>query len=513
MDSTNEAKLINETKPMKEAKPAHLFSLHTIALVLTVAGAYFWLQISSLEALSLQAFALSILIFLAIKRLKKAKLWHILPRKSSLELIPLTFAFLLVIGATDNLASSLFFLTYLHLFFLVFTTRQSTAIATSMAIMVFHFALAPISSGGEISILLSIPLLLVIFLFAKKQYDEVIVKTKIIAREEKEIASLEVMEQKLENFLNQYLNPKLATLKDLAEKDGEVEVESNKQTLTNQLSLLHTEVQKTLDQVHKIRTNLPSIRNNSQGNNGKKILMILGIASSLLLSPYFTQVSYAERLESDSYIIQFGNFNISAGTRTSESFGLTDTVGQTGAGPYGEFGSTAHFIGSGFQYIYQINRFSFRVSKLLIDFSLLTPLVHTTDDHTLTITTRGGGGYTVYSYALHPLRLSTGPDEIPNTGCDLDDCTITTAGVWTDQNVPGFGYNLAGDDVPTDFIDGSYFRPFADDSQGEPMQVAMSSANIANARTATVTYKAGISGDQAAGNYETGVVYIAVPGY
>ena len=68
-------------------------------------------------------------------------------------------------------------------------------------------------------------------------------------------------------------------------------------------------------------------------------------------------------------------------------------------------------------------------------------------------------------------------------------------------------------DAAADFLDDTYFRQFADDSAAENMQVIMSDTNIANSETGVVTYKVGIDGNTAAGNYQTGVVYVAVPGY
>ncbi len=243
-----------------------------------------------------------------------------------------------------------------------------------------------------------------------------------------------------------------------------------------------------------------------------------GIIFSLLtfsLVSFFWSVSpaLAERLESNSYVIQFGNFNMTAGEKSGPSYSLTDTVGQTGAGPFGQYGSSSYFVGSGFQYIYQIDTFSFRISRVAIDLGDLFPSDHSTGSHNLTITTRGAGGYSVYAYELHPLRHSDGTATIPDTTCDGGTCSQTTAAVWINQAIPGFGFNMTGDDIPADFTDSTYFRQFADNSTAEAMQKVMSSVNIASSRTATVTYKAGVSGSQASGNYQTGVAYVAVPGY
>jgi hypothetical protein len=218
-------------------------------------------------------------------------------------------------------------------------------------------------------------------------------------------------------------------------------------------------------------------------------------------------------MESPSYVIQFGNFNMTSGEKSSASYNVTDTVGQTGAGPYGQYGSSGYFVGSGFQYIYQFSAFSFILSKTHIDLGELVVGQHNTDFHTISITSSGANGYVVYAYEEHPLRLLNAANTIPNTTCDSGTCTNASAGIWTDTNVRGFGFNISGDDVPGDFLNTTYFRPFADRASAEPMQVVMSSNTPARDRVATVTYKAGVGGTEAAGNYSTGVVYVAVPRY
>ncbi|MFZ5376882.1 MAG: hypothetical protein ACOZAN_04440 [Patescibacteria group bacterium] len=243
------------------------------------------------------------------------------------------------------------------------------------------------------------------------------------------------------------------------------------------------------------------------------------IKSTIVLIPIlvvfltFTQQITAERLESDSYVIQFGNFNMTAGEKESSSYHLTDTVGQTAAGPFGQWGSSSYFVGSGFQYIYQIRQFRFTIDNLNIDLGVLSSNVHNSASNILTINTRGAGGYTVYAAELFPLRHSNGTDYIADTTCDSGTCSETTAQPWIDESVPGFGFNADGPTVSNDFISTNYFRQFADLNNSETMQTIMDSNNIAINDQATITYKAGASGNTPSGKYQTGVVYIAVPGY
>jgi hypothetical protein len=242
----------------------------------------------------------------------------------------------------------------------------------------------------------------------------------------------------------------------------------------------------------------------------KRIIALFSALAFLLLGAYPV---VAEQLQSDSFVITFGNFNVTSGEKSSASYNVTDTVGQVANGPYGSYGSSNYFIGSGFQYIYQIDTFAFSISDVTIELGEVNVGTHNTASNELTISTKGAGGYIVYAYEEHPLRHLNGSTDIPDTTCDSGTCTISTAGVWSNTSVPGFGFNMNGDDIPSDFIDATYFRPFADDSSADQMQIVMTSPNIANQRTATVTYKAGIGNTQAAGDYQTNIRFVAVPGY
>jgi hypothetical protein len=239
----------------------------------------------------------------------------------------------------------------------------------------------------------------------------------------------------------------------------------------------------------------------------------LFIVFFFLVSLSFAKLAKAENMRSDSYYVQFGNFNITSGEKDSASYHLTDTVGGMAIGPYGQYGSSSYFIGSGFQYVYQIDYFSFEISKLLIDFGELYYGSFATDAHTLTITTPGASGYKVYAFENRSLESLDGGDEIRDTLCDASDCDETVAASWTNANNYGFGFNMTGDDIPSDFVNANYFRQFANNDLGEDMQTVMESNNVALGSVATVNYKASPRGDQTAGDYETSIVFVAVPGY
>lgn len=241
---------------------------------------------------------------------------------------------------------------------------------------------------------------------------------------------------------------------------------------------------------------------------------ILFVGLIFLLAQMIHQAQ-AQNMQSSSYEIQMGNFNMTGGEKTSTSYSVTDTVGQTGAGLFGSLGGSSYVVGSGFQYIYPFNEFSFQISTLDIDLGTLNINSHNTASHTLTVTSPGANGYQVYTYQAHPLQTLGGMNSIPDTTCDGGTCTEVenTAAVWVNTAIPGFGFNASGDDVTTDFASSNYYRQFANQATSEAMQVIMRRSSQASNRVATITYKAGISGNQAAGTYQTHVSFVAVPSY
>jgi len=217
----------------------------------------------------------------------------------------------------------------------------------------------------------------------------------------------------------------------------------------------------------------------------------------------------AETLISPNYTIRMGNFNITSGLKSSASYNLTDTVGQTVA-EY--FSSAGYHVKAGFQYIYTLYDFSFSISSLAVNLGALTPNTFTTGSHTLTVSAPGQG-YSVSAYETSKLKKSGSSDTIPDTTCDSGPCTETSATVWTTPTNNGFGYNLTGNDIAADFLGATYFRPFPDDSLSESPATVMTTTSAGKNRIATVTYKVSPSGTQPAGSYSTQIVYIATPVY
>lgn len=253
--------------------------------------------------------------------------------------------------------------------------------------------------------------------------------------------------------------------------------------------------------------------------NGVRFLHLLrsvGMTISLLFVFLSSVIYYppsvrADTLTSPAFEIKMSTINITGGQKTSTSYKLTDTVGQTFQG---QFNSSGYVIKAGFQYIYSLTPFTFTISDLDLNFGSLVPGTPSLLTNLLTVTTGSAYGYTVKTIEDHPLRLINGSTTIADTSCDIaSTCTQTDATAWTDNTRFGFGYNIQGDDVDTaDFVDNTYFRPFPVQNIDSPATV-MNRSGVATSSAATVTYKINISGTQAAGTYQNNIQYIAIPSF
>lgn len=232
---------------------------------------------------------------------------------------------------------------------------------------------------------------------------------------------------------------------------------------------------------------------------------------SLILLTSTTPLALADTLTSPAFEIDMSTINITGGSKSSASFKLTDTVGQTFQG---RFDSAGYVLKAGFQYIYTQTPFTFTISNLDLNFGSLISGTPSLLTNLLTVTTGSAYGYTVKTIEDHPLRLNNGVTTIPDTSCDLaSPCTQSDATVWADNARYGFGYNIQGTDVDiADFVNNSYFRPFPVQNLDQPATI-MSRVGVATNSAATVTYKVNISGAQAAGTYQNNLQFIAIPSF
>jgi hypothetical protein len=224
-----------------------------------------------------------------------------------------------------------------------------------------------------------------------------------------------------------------------------------------------------------------------------------------------TSQIHAQHFSSPSYFIDWGNFNITSGRKYSSNYQLTDTVGQNAPGLSQKIGGLK--VKAGFQYIYDtFTTLSFTIDKLNVNFGTLVPGIGSTDTNILTITTPSGHGYQITASENHPLWINSST-YIPNTKCDLNDCTASFSTQWINNDSYGFGFNVTGIGASAYFHDSSYFRPFADLSNNEnPVIIASENIPVKN-RQNIINYRVLISSLQPAGSYQNYITYTLVPKY
>ncbi|SRR3989339_19187 len=262
--------------------------------------------------------------------------------------------------------------------------------------------------------------------------------------------------------------------------------------------------------------------------------------SLLLLTTFYlllSSSSHAVNMDSERYKIQYGNINI-GGKKSSDlddgTYNLSATLGQVAAG---QFESNGYIVKAGFQYIYSKIPFTFSLSSIRADLGTLFPSTPSTTSIQLTVSYGGAGQYVVTAGEQGTMQ-NFSYDPIPNTTCNggADTCSRTLAKIWTSTSSYGFGYSMSGEDIPADFIDSTYYRPFADLTVPEDPVSIMQSANVTQnliptpnpsytpaplltgtprdiTHTSTLTFKANISPLQQAGSYTTVVHFTATPSF
>lgn len=211
-------------------------------ILLAIVFSFIWLQIPGLEYYSLQLVALIVLAYFVIKFLNKNNRFRFTPATLTPEIALITAAFLVFIGSTGTLESLFFPLSYLYLFFLVIVLAPFPAIMASLAVMTFFYILSPDLTPQHISSLLSLPLLLTVFLFTKKQYEYHKSDSALIDLQDRKI---EEKEHQALLFIRTFLQPKLENLYDMSFHPQE-----NKTIIQEQIKLMYGESEALLQELH-----------------------------------------------------------------------------------------------------------------------------------------------------------------------------------------------------------------------------------------------------------------------
>lgn len=270
----------------------------------------------------------------------------------------------------------------------------------------------------------------------------------------------------------------------------------------------------------------------------RKILMtLLLVVGSVAIYVRTAANANAVNMDSNEYKIQYGNIDI-GGRQMSDpvddTYNLSSSLGQTAAG---QFNSDGYIVKAGFQYIYSKIPFTFSLSSTKADLGSLLPSTPSTASINLTVSYGGAGQYVVTAGEEGPLRNFEN-QPIDDTLCDggANTCYANIAKPWTSLSAYGFGYSMSGEDIPPDFTDSTYFRPFADLMVPENAVSVMQSNNVTQnllptpnpsytpapvltgtprdiTHQATVTFKTNISPLQSTGSYNTVIHFTATPSF
>lgn len=212
-----------------------------LVMLFSIVAAFWWLHVPSLRPFSLQVFAGCILVYFALKFIRRHTLWHVLPVPGALEIALITFSSLLLIGSTGNLESPFFFITFIHLFAVVFAGRLSTSIVVTLGIVIFHYAMTPIVSLNQAIVLSSIPVMLVVFILIQLQHAQLKKEEEVADYATQALGELEQEEAEIATFLQLFLKPKLTLLQQLNQNASQ-----NRAAIQGQITLIGLEIEKVL---------------------------------------------------------------------------------------------------------------------------------------------------------------------------------------------------------------------------------------------------------------------------
>ncbi len=228
------------------SRSAHLPAwFHTLLLVSAIGAIYYWLHVPELKALSLQLFAVIGLGYFVLKILTRKKPRKFLPTMMSLETIMATMAFLLLVGSTGNTASWFFPLSYVHLFFVAFSSHVSTSVVITFLVVLFHYGLNPSMPQTGLVSLITLPVVMVFFLYARLQYLDNLEEERQLKEDQETILQMDSAKFKAKSFLQNYLQPKLKQLETLAEYP------SNASLIKNQLGIISLELATVIEDLEK----------------------------------------------------------------------------------------------------------------------------------------------------------------------------------------------------------------------------------------------------------------------
>lgn len=216
-------------------------------LVLSFVLIALWQSVPFLEKYSLQLVALSFLLFVGLRfKHNRENFMSLIPKSGSSEIIPITIVCMLLISATGNTHSWVYPLTYVYLVMSVFSLDRTLTIIVATGTLLLQAFLVQTFTPQEMIILLNIPVMTAVLLFAKQQYQEATLEKTMLEEEDAQLHRSLSENAALENYLQEFLLPKTQILESLEEPHTELE-----KTLHSQITLITTESKKILERSTK----------------------------------------------------------------------------------------------------------------------------------------------------------------------------------------------------------------------------------------------------------------------
>lgn len=238
-------------------------------------------------------------------------------------------------------------------------------------------------------------------------------------------------------------------------------------------------------------------------------LLVLTFAFYLLTLSYSKAI--ALEMSSEYYKIKGSDLTISSTTPSSSDDKATRLQNDNYLLQFDTLGYSSK---TGLSYLKSSRPFTFSLSNTKIEFGTLKPAQPVVQSTQIVIENGPTRGYQFLLAELDSLSSKNGT-KIPDTTCegDKNQCTILLSKPWNSNTNYGYGFGLIGKNIPNDFKNISYFRPFINISKDhKPITILSSNQhNITN--QLIINFKLNLPALSDKGPYQNEIVMYAIPGY
>lgn len=243
-----------------------------------------------------------------------------------------------------------------------------------------------------------------------------------------------------------------------------------------------------------------------------KFLIFLLLISAV---PHFIGKVFSTAMESPNYRLQLDTVNNqSEKTGDNNIIALDKILEKADILHFQEKGYALKYGCAYFSSGEKITPFVFTVSKSNNNFGMIQPFKAQSRETDLIVSFAKMGQYQVTAIK-ETLFVNFNADKIiADTICgENNKCDRNHSKPWVSDKNYGFGYNLAGNDIPFDFVNSTYFRPFANKILAESPIVVMSGNIKGNLSKTKITQKLILRTNQQAESYYAVINFTASPLY